>query len=103
MYGRQLNSFESPVKLHHPPLHETTPSNTPHDECHGIFIRAPGILKVTSPNVKVLATVANTENHVVAVQQNNLIATSFHPELANDLRWHTYFVDQILEKKYSQN
>ncbi len=32
---------------------------------------------------------------IVAVRQGNIIATAFHPEFTNDLRWHSYFVDII--------
>nr|CAC81976.1 SNO protein [Suberites domuncula] len=106
MYGRQNKSFESAIKLHHPPLHAAQPTSAPppfplaDDECHGIFIRAPGILKVNSPDVKVLASV--NDDNIVAVQQDHLIATSFHPELTSDFRWHSYFVDQIKQHRYPQ-
>ena len=30
---------------------------------------------------------------ISAVQQGNLIATAFHPELTQDIRWHRFFVD----------
>lgn len=101
MYGRQVSSFESPVKLHTASLHR--PNAAPkHDECHGVFIRAPGVAEVCSPDVKILATLNNGQNTVVAVQQNNLIATTFHPELTDDMRWHAYFVDQIIEQRLSK-
>ena len=29
----------------------------------------------------------------MAVQQGNMMATSFHPELTNDHRFHSYFLD----------
>lgn len=94
------------MKLHHPRLHETPPTSSAlqADECRGIFIRAPGVLRVTSPDIKVLATVADngSGSTVVGVQQDHLIATTFHPELTNDLRWHNYFINQILEKRFSQ-
>ena len=66
-----------------------------------MFIRAPGIVKLLSPTVKVLATLKDEENSVVAVQQDNLIATCFHPELTDDLRWHTYFVEQVIAQRHS--
>ena len=87
------------MKLHEPSL--CTAVQKP-DEFHGIFIRAPGVAKVTSPSVKVLATLDKADNTVVAVQQENLMATCFHPELTDDMRWHSYFVDLILNNKYPE-
>jgi 5'-phosphate synthase pdxT subunit len=34
--------------------------------------------------------------HVVAVRQGNLLATSFHPELTGDLRVHAYFCNELI-------
>ncbi len=50
--------------------------------------------------VKVLATLQLTRLDVVpvALQQNNIMVTSFHPELTQDLRFHQYFVELILGK-----
>ena len=31
----------------------------------------------------------------VAVLQNNILGTSFHPELTSDYRWHTYFIKLV--------
>lgn len=53
---------------------------------------------MTSPDVKVLGTL-EPEGTVVAVQQKNLIATAFHPELTSDTRWHEYFLDQVLAQR----
>jgi 5'-phosphate synthase pdxT subunit len=69
----------------------------------GIFIRAPAVLEV-GKNVTVLATVstdkAESGSVAVAVEQDHLLATAFHPELTEDLRWHKYFVDKCrLAKK----
>ena len=98
MYGRQISSFEGKVKLQEPSLCSKDVQNP--DEFHGIFIRAPGVAKICSSSVKILATLADANNTVVAVQQNNMIATCFHPELTNDSRWHLYFVENILDSKY---
>ncbi|MCX7656142.1 MAG: pyridoxal 5'-phosphate synthase glutaminase subunit PdxT [Treponemataceae bacterium] len=56
-----------------------------------VFIRAPVISQV-GPAVEVLAT---HRGHVVACRQGNLLATTFHPELTNDSRFHRYFVSFI--------
>ena len=67
--------------------------------CNGVFIRAPGIAKIISPEVKVIGTLCDEEETVVAVQQGNLIGSSFHPELTLDLRWHLYFLNCIINAK----
>lgn len=51
------------------------------------FIRAPYIDRV-GPGVRVLLTL---DEHIVAVEQGNILATSFHPELTDDLNFHRYF------------
>ena len=38
------------------------------------------------------------ENDIVAVRQGNIMITSFHPELTDDLRFHKYFVNLIIEE-----
>lgn len=92
-YGRQLSSFESRITLHS----QTLTSDGSDPACHGVFIRAPGIAKVTSPAVKVLGTLDST-NAIVAVQQGQVMATTFHPELTDDVRWHRYFVEQVIQQ-----
>lgn len=93
-----------------------------------MFIRAPAVLE-TGPGVEVLAELELTEEQVaaaaarssssslssssssspsssvpprrvaVAVRQGNLLATSFHPELTDDSRWHALFAAAVLEAK----
>jgi 5'-phosphate synthase pdxT subunit len=60
------------------------------DPFHAIFIRAPVIIRV-GQGVEVLS--ALDADRPVAVRQGNLIATSFHPELTNDYRFHSYFLE----------
>ena len=36
---------------------------------------------------------------VVAVQQDHVIGTSFHPELTDDYRWHVYFLKNVIKWK----
>jgi 5'-phosphate synthase pdxT subunit len=54
-----------------------------------VFIRGPIIEKVES-NVIILNKIKS--NIIVAVQQENILGTSFHPELTNDYSWHEYFI-----------
>jgi pyridoxal 5'-phosphate synthase pdxT subunit len=78
-FGRQIDSFEQDVPV------------TGFDVLpfHGIFIRAPVIIRV-GQEVKVLASLP--DDRPVAVQQGNLMATAFHPELTGDPRFHRYFL-----------
>lgn len=77
-FGRQVDSFESNLNI--PELGA--------DPIPAVFIRAPVITGV-GPEVKVLAEV---NGQAVAVRQNNILATSFHPELTQDPRIHAYFL-----------
>ena len=78
-FGRQVDSFEQPLQI--------TPL-TP-EPYHCIFIRAPVVIRVGTP-VEILASL--DDGRPVAVQQDNLLATAFHPELTSDTRVHQYFV-----------
>ena len=78
-FGRQVDSFEQRLQI--APL-------TP-EPYNCIFIRAPVVIRV-GPPVEVLACLE--DGRPVAVQQDNLLATAFHPELTTDTRVHQYFV-----------
>ena len=84
-FGRQVDSFEGPVTL------------TPFDEpFHAVFIRAPWVEEI-GPGVRALGRVTSgsAAGRIVAVQQGNLLATAFHPELTGDLRVHRHFVEMV--------
>ncbi|MGQ0603547.1 MAG: pyridoxal 5'-phosphate synthase glutaminase subunit PdxT [Anaerolineales bacterium] len=83
-FGRQVDSFE--VDLDVPALPN---ANGVGKAYHAIFIRAPLIERV-GPGVEVLA--ALPDERIVAAQQGKLLATSFHPELTRDDRFHRYFL-----------
>ena len=74
-FGRQLESFETELPV---PLLGDQP-------VHAVFIRAPVIDRV-GPDVDVLARLP--DGRIVAVRERNVIATSFHPELAGETRFH---------------
>ena len=79
-FGRQIDSFEQDLNIKGfdgPPF-------------HAIFIRAPVIIRV-GPEVATLAELP--DGRPVAVQQGNLMATSFHPELTSDFRFHQHFLN----------
>jgi len=84
-FGRQVDSFEVDLSM----AGITAPA------IRAIFIRAPWVEAVGS-GVEVLASVEiDGELHPVAVQQGNLLATSFHPEITGDNRVHRYFIESI--------
>ena len=84
-FGRQVDSFEADLNM----TGITAPA------IRAIFIRAPWVEMVGS-GVEVLASVEiDGELHPVAVQQGNLLATSFHPEITGDNRVHRYFIETI--------
>ncbi len=111
-FGGQVDSFEAslPAPPGLPPADDgTTPP------VRALFIRAPAVLEA-GPGVEVLASLPLTEGHrsgggggggdgapaaplppsvAVAVRQGHLLATSFHPELTDDTRWHALFVGDV--------
>ena len=88
-FGRQLDSFETALQvpvLGEPPL-------------PAVFIRAP-VVTCAGEDVEVLARLA--DSRIVAVRQGRLLATSFHPELSDDLRFHAWFL-QLARKAGQAN
>ena len=81
-YGRQLGSFYTEA------------------ECKGVgkipmtFIRGP-IISGFRESVEILATV---DDQIVAAQEQNMLVTSFHPELTDDVRLHQYFINMCKQK-----
>ena len=45
----------------------------------------------------------NAREVICAVRKDNILCTAFHPEIADDLRWHAYFVGIVLEAKQLEN
>jgi 5'-phosphate synthase pdxT subunit len=84
-FGRQVDSFE--VELQVPELGKNGEFA---QGFHAVFIRAPLIEKV-GEGVKILATLE--DGRIVAARQNQWLATSFHPELTGDDRFHRYFME----------
>ena len=83
-FGRQIDSFETDLDV--PELKQATGTK---EDYHAVFIRAP-IIESVEGDAKVLASVS--DGRIVAAQQGHLLATSFHPELTNDTRFHEYFL-----------
>lgn len=83
-FGAQVDSFEADLNIEEVKIASGDPA-----PFHAVFIRAP-IIESVSGTARVLAKIA--DGRIVAAIQGNLLATSFHPELTNDLRFHQYFV-----------
>jgi 5'-phosphate synthase pdxT subunit len=81
-YGRQLDSSIREGKF----LHEKLAS-----PLEMVFIRAPKIESV-GPGVEIIATDGADP---VAVKQGSAMATTFHPELSDDIRIHRAFLDLV--------
>ncbi len=81
-FGRQRDSFEAELSI--PVLGEKP--------FRSVFIRAPVIVR-THDGVETLAELADGSS--VAVRQGKLLASAFHPELTDDLRFHQYFLDIV--------
>ena len=79
-YGRQLGSFFIESEFKGIGIIPMT------------FIRAPYI-ESAGKNVEILSIV---DNHIVAARQNNMLVTSYHPELTSDNRVHQYFVENVV-------
>jgi pyridoxal 5'-phosphate synthase pdxT subunit len=86
-FGRQLASFE--MDLEAPFLTQVDPRERPF---RAIFIRAPLIESVQG---RVQTLVSIDGKGIVAAQQGKLLATSFHPELGEDDRFHRYFLELV--------
>lgn len=85
-FGSQTDSFEVDIDI--PVLGEPA--------LHAVFIRAPVVERVGS-GVTTLA--ALDDGRVVAVEQGNVIATSFHPEMTDDHRFHEYFLSKVRDAR----
>jgi 5'-phosphate synthase pdxT subunit len=84
-FGSQVDSFE--IDLEAPCLHSLNGNKA---TFRAVFIRAP-IIEAVYGSAQVLA--ALPDGRIVAAQQGKLLATSFHPELTDDKRFHRYFLE----------
>ena len=86
-FGRQNDSFESDLEI---PF-------VGKDSFRGVFIRSPIVKEIGNGVDKI----AKFNNKIVAVKQQNILATAFHPELSGDHRFHWQFVKMVLDFKRS--
>jgi len=81
-FGSQTASFETDLDI---PVLGGVP-------VHAAFIRAP-IVETVGPRATALARLA--DGRCVAVEQGNLLGTSFHPEITGEHRFHEYFLAKV--------
>jgi 5'-phosphate synthase pdxT subunit len=84
-FGRQVDSFEIDL-----PIELGSRKNGNSRPYHAVFIRAPLIEEVRG-DARALARLP--DGRIVAALQGRLMATSFHPELTDDDRFHRYFLE----------
>jgi 5'-phosphate synthase pdxT subunit len=78
-YGRQVDSFEDDVDVKGV------------GTMHAVFIRAP-VIEAVGPRVE---TLAEYRDGPIVVKQDNIIAATFHPELAQESGLHRLLLDLI--------
>lgn len=84
-FGSQNQSFET--DLHVPALGDPP--------VHAVFIRGP-VVESVGPSATAVATLS--DGRVVAVEQGNLLGTSFHPEINGEYRFHEYFLGKVRDR-----
>jgi|SRR5665647_1274676 len=80
-YGRQIDSFEEYISL----------DFDKDEKFKAIFIRAPKILRA-GPDVDILSKI---KDNIILAKQDNVLVSTFHPELQDDMRIHKYFLKMI--------
>ncbi len=81
-FGSQSESFETDLAI---PAFGDRP-------VHAVFIRAP-VVETVGPRARALASLE--DGRCVAVEQGNLLGTSFHPEITGEYRFHQYFLQKV--------
>ncbi len=80
-FGRQHESFEAEISM----------DGIQIPKFNGVFIRAPAVLEI-GEGVEIISKL---DEKIIAVKKDNILATSFHPELTSDCSMHKYFVNMI--------
>jgi pyridoxal 5'-phosphate synthase pdxT subunit len=87
-FGRQIDSFVTNI-------HVSVFSNGDKKPFKAVFIRAPRLIE-TKGDARIIARLPNGEP--VAAREGIWLATSFHPELTSDIRFHEFFLESICVK-----
>lgn len=88
-YGSQKSSFECELNI----------SGFDQPLLNAVFIRAPQIVDVSS-NVSIMASI---DDSIVMARQDNLLVTTFHPEVTDDLRVHELFLEIVASHSQNKN
>ena len=91
-FGRQVDSFIATLDIS--TLKQASGSGTD-EPFQAVFIRAP-IIESVNGDTEILVSLP--DGKIVAAQQGHLLATSFHPELTGDKRFHEYFLSLVKPK-----
>jgi 5'-phosphate synthase pdxT subunit len=87
-FGRQRESFEADLDIRDVA------------ECYpAVFIRAPHIVDV-GENVEILC---KHDDRIVVAREGQFLGCSFHPELTEDYRFTSYFVEMVKEAKVKKS
>ena len=81
-YGRQIDSFIDEIDIKMSGMEF---------KFDGVFIRAPKIVSIG----RGVTPLAWHQQNIVMVEQDNILAAAFHPELTSDTRIHEYFLDKV--------
>lgn len=84
-FGRQMDSFVEDLRI-------SVWKDSGQQPFPGVFIRAPKLIEA-GEGVEVIARLG--DGTAVAAQEGKWLATAFHPELTQDMRFHQYFVDIV--------
>ena len=85
-YGRQKESFEADLNFN---------AGGNNKKVRGVFIRAP-IIKSVGENIEVLSRL---DSSPVLVRQENILASTFHPELVGEESIHRFFIEKMISGK----
>ena len=88
-FGTQIDSFKTKKVI----------KSVSDKEIELVFIRAPYVLEAGT-DVDILCEV---NGNIVAARQGNVLATSFHPELTNDLSFMRFFIEEIVHSSLVDN
>ena len=86
-FGRQVDSFVAALDIS--TLKQAKGADDPF---RAVFIRAP-IIEAVNSDTEILVSLS--DGKIVAAKQGHLLATSFHPELTGDTRFHEYFLSLV--------
>ena len=81
-YGSQLDSFSCEKEI----------TEISKDPLPLVFIRAPYITKLGQK----AQAVATVDGNIVCAKQDNMLVSSFHPELTDDAGFHEYFAEKFV-------